>query len=267
MDGWNGWSIGRIPRAPAQASTRVPRQINMYVLGALFKRVILMSGSWLNDWAVVMQPYASTMQLADGLHCSLPADVSADTILECLRNVPLRNLLKIPAHPQGDFNAFGPNIDKVTISEEIILNIDKVHQRLAYYDVMFGVTNAEALLMFGENNLQRGFSDVIRNHLIEEYVKSTYDYHQSEIMAAIISEYTEWENTPTSVTNVRDSTLNVITDAYYVAPATELGRLFTTASVNNYFYVFNHHSKISQDYSQVSTPPSQKYIAVSKYGI
>ena len=34
MDGWNGPSMGRIPaRAPAQASTRVPRQINMALCG------------------------------------------------------------------------------------------------------------------------------------------------------------------------------------------------------------------------------------------
>lgn len=85
-----------------------------------------------------------------------------------------------------------------------------------------------------------------------------------------MNEYTDWERTVQHPVNIRDSCVQALSDAQYVAPLVQMGDLFTlrhTKKISSphsiamfesdkepvpktYFYVFDYQSKDS-DYPQV----------------
>lgn len=86
-----------------------------------------------------------------------------------------------------------------------------------------------------------------------------------------MNEYTDWERTVQHPVNIRDSCVQALSDAQYVAPLVQTGDLFTlrhTRKINTphmvklienerepipktYFYVFDYQTK-DGDYPQVS---------------
>lgn len=68
----------------------------------------------------------------------------------------------------------------------------------------------------------------------------------------MVNEYTEWERPIQHPINIRDETLEAISDAQYVAPVTQTADLHSSAHRNSYFYVFEYQSKYG-DYQQVKS--------------
>lgn len=75
-------------------------------------------------------------------------------------------------------------------------------------------------------------------------------YHLSEISATIVNEYTEWERPIQHPVNIRDETMEALTDAQYAAPAIQIADLHSSARRNSYLYVFEYQTK-NGDYPQV----------------
>jgi neuroligin len=91
--------------------------------GKLFHRVILMSGSALSPWAVVRDTSATTTHVAEALNCSLDGRFTSggrhQTLLQCLRSVPLYQLMRVRPAPPGSGSPFrpvwGPSFDGVVV--------------------------------------------------------------------------------------------------------------------------------------------------------
>ncbi len=105
---------------------------------------------------------------------------------------------------------------------------------------------------------QYGMEADRRNRLLRTYVRNTYQFHLQEILATIVNEYTDWEKAVLHPINIRDETLEALSDGQYVAPLVKMADLHSPGGQqpqerSSYFYVFEYQTKASE-FPQVSTP-------------
>lgn len=116
---------------------------------------------------------------------------------------------------------------------------------------MVGVTRAESYLTFSADDVQYGLEPDRRSKILRSYVKNTYSYHLNEILATIVNEYTDWERPVQHPINIRDETLEALSDAQVIAPAIQTVDLHSTDHKKPYLYVFEYQTKFG-DFPQVS---------------
>ena len=118
------------------------------------------------------------------------------------------------------------------------------------YELLFGVTSADATFALNNRQLEYGLEPEERNRILSDFVSSNYGMHQREIFAAIVNEYTDWQSVAQHPVNIRDNTLEALTDAHYVAPIVETGDYHSSLNARSWFYVFDYQTKNSY-YKQV----------------
>jgi neuroligin len=125
--------------------------------------------------------------------------------------------------------------------------------KLSRYDLLLGVVKAEAYFAFNGEDVQYGIEADRRSKILRTFVRNTYSYHLSEILATIVNEYTDWERPVQHPINIRDETLEALSDAQYVAPVVHTADLHSAEHRNSFLYVFDYQTKFG-DYPQVRTP-------------
>ena len=126
-----------------------------------------------------------------------------------------------------------------------------VVSKLSRYDLLLGVVKAEAYFAFSGEDVQYGIEADRRSRILRTFVRNTYRFHLSEILATIVNEYTDWERPVQHPINIRDETLEALSDAQVVAPVVHTADLHSAARRNSYLYVFDYQTKFG-DYPQVS---------------
>ncbi|CAH1970995.1 unnamed protein product, partial [Acanthoscelides obtectus] len=220
-------------------------------------------------------------------HTSCPED--AQHLLRCLREKPLESLLSAPIQaPEFSF-AFGPSVDGVVIDTGEPPNSESSHydfdspnaqpppteaqnaisilnnvllrksvvSKLSRYDLLIGVVKAEAYFAFNGEDVQYGIEADRRSKILRTFVRNTYSYHLSEILATIVNEYTDWERPVQHPINIRDETLEALSDAQWVAPAVHTADLHSAEHRDSYLYVFDYQTKFG-DYPQVGIPSKEE---------
>ncbi|XP_048481806.1 neuroligin-4, Y-linked [Plutella xylostella] len=247
--------------------------------GLLFHRAILMSGSGLSPWSLVADPNKYAAIVASHANCS--PELTPPALLRCLRERPLEALLSAPVHAPDFAYAFGPSVDGVVIDTgDMLANPDSGFEwgagyrgpsgkelqsainiinavlmrksavaQLTKYDLMLGVTKAEAYFAFSGDDVQYGIEADRRSKILKAFVRNTYNYHLSEILATIINEYTDWERPVQHPINIRDETLEALSDAQVVAPIVLTADTHSALRRNSYLYVFDYQTKYG-DYPQ-----------------
>ena len=145
----------------------------------------------------------------------------------------------------------GPSIDGVVVEDEYAVSKKKLAHRLSRYDLLFGVTQAESFFSFSAEDNQYGIEADRRNRLLRTFVRNTYQFHLQEILATIVNEYTDWEKSVLHPINIRDETLEALSDGQYIAPLVKTAELHSNQQHSSYFYVFEYQTKASE-FSQVS---------------
>lgn len=79
----------------------------------------------------------------------------------------------------------------------------KVNSWIRRYDLMVGVVRSEAYFSLTADDAQYGIEADRRTRILREFVRNTYTYHQPEILATIINEYTDWERPVQHPVNIR----------------------------------------------------------------
>ncbi|KAK3926798.1 Neuroligin-1 [Frankliniella fusca] len=126
-----------------------------------------------------------------------------------------------------------------------------VEARLSRYALLLGVVRAEAFLAFSSADEQFGLEADRRTRILRTFVRNTYRYHRSEILATILNEYTDWERPVQHPVNLRDETLEALSDAQVVAPVVLTADVHSNTAANKTFlYVFDYQTKYG-DYQQV----------------
>lgn len=248
-----------------------------------------MSGSSYSSWALVEEPIIYAIKLAKEVNCSIPEDLFKDheTIVNCLRDVPLEDLYAVDIQPPNFLSAFGPSVDGVVIrpgrSNQDLDESSRASKRnipnMGQYDLMISVVTGEALWRISASDFQNGFESDRRDKIIRTYVRNAYNYHLSEIFYTIVSyffflifikfslqltfslkqttEYTDWEQTNQHPIKTRDAAVSALSDAQYVAPLVHTADLLTMlnnapegeAGPKCYFSVFDYQTK-DGDYPQ-----------------
>ncbi|XP_034232919.1 neuroligin-1-like [Thrips palmi] len=125
-----------------------------------------------------------------------------------------------------------------------------VAAKLARYDLVIGVVRAEAFLSFSSADEQFGLESDRRAKILKNFVRNTLSFHRSEILATVLNEYTDWERPVQHPVNLRDETLEALSDARVVAPAVLTADLHAAVTPNRtYIYVFDYQTKFG-DYQQ-----------------
>uniref|UniRef100_A0A182VQ40 Carboxylesterase type B domain-containing protein n=1 Tax=Anopheles minimus TaxID=112268 RepID=A0A182VQ40_9DIPT len=243
--------------------------------GLLFHRAIMMSGSGLAPWSLVGEPAKFAAYVSHHVNCS--PDLPHQLLLKCLRDKPLEDILSTSVRAPDFGNAFGPSVDGVVIDTGEIQQMDGTHysdyngipsstkpsahihntlntinaillrklaiNKLSKYDLLVGVTRAEAYFAFNSEDVQYGIEADRRTKILKNYVRSTYSFHLNEILATIVNEYTDWERPVQHPINIRDETLEALSDARIVAPAVQTADLHSADHRNSFLYVFDYQTK------------------------
>ncbi|KAF0756746.1 neuroligin-3-like [Aphis craccivora] len=143
-------------------------------------------------------------------------------------------------------NGFGPAILSNPSARQRLLS------RLSRFDLMLGVVRAESFFAFTGDDVQYGIEADRRTKILKTYVKNTYKYHLTEILATIVNEYTDWDRPVQHPVNIRDETLEALSDAQVVAPVINTADLHSANRRNSYLFVFDYQTKYG-DYQQVSS--------------
>lgn len=118
-------------------------------------------------------------------------------------------------------------------------------------EVMLGITTTESYADFNANDIQYGFEEDQRNRVLRTYIRNTYVYHLNEIFSAVRNEYTDWDKPIPHPINIRDSTMEALSDGHTVAPSVRVAYLHARRGAKTYFFHFGYQTKDS-DYPQVS---------------
>ncbi|XP_050534524.1 neuroligin-4, Y-linked-like [Daktulosphaira vitifoliae] len=140
-------------------------------------------------------------------------------------------------------NGFGPAILTNPAARQRLLS------RLTRFDLMLGVVRAESFFAFTGDDVQYGIEADRRTKILKTYVKNTYKYHLTEILATIVNEYTDWDRPIQHPVNIRDETLEALSDAQVVAPVINTADLHSANRRNSYLFVFDYQTKYG-DYQQ-----------------
>lgn len=214
---------------------------------SLFHRAILLSGCVLSPWAVVQQPDTLRTLVADKLKCK--SGLSSD-IAPCLRNRTLNELLSVQFDVPRFLPRFGPSSPPDAATADPALAMEHASEAFVTRQVILGTSTTESYLDFNANEIQYGFEEDQRNRVLRTYVRNAYIYHLNEIFSTVRNEYTDWDKPILHPINIRDSTLEALSDGHTVSPLIRVSYLRARRGAKTYFFHFGYQSKESE-YPQV----------------
>ncbi|XP_049864099.1 neuroligin-1-like [Schistocerca gregaria] len=237
----------------------------------LVRRVVLLSGSALSPWAVQRDPLAVKRRVAE--HTGCHGDLLAEDLAPCLRDLPLAALLAVPADAPRFLPGFAPFLTPADASSEAAEAAAAAAEaatraaaeeaapawRLAAdgdspaaaaaadfpdRDLLFGLTTTESYLDLSAQDLEFGFNESRRDRILRTFVRNAYLYHLNEIFSTLKNEYTDWERPVQLPLNVRDATLELLSDGHTAAPLLRVGFLHAArpGPGRTYFLHFCHQA-------------------------
>lgn len=106
--------------------------------------------------------------------------------------------------------------------------------------------------MYCTQDLEFGFNESRRDRILRTFVRNAYMYHLNEIFSTLKNEYTDWERPVQLPFNVRDATLEMLSDGHTAAPLLRVGFLHAQQGGRTYFMHFCQQSG-ERDFPQVGT--------------
>lgn len=233
---------------------------------------MVLSGSALSSWALVEDPAYWAVRLARQFDCPVPEDLLSDheKIVDCLREVPLSQLMKADIQTPAHLSAFGPSVDGVVIKQnfrqELLRHGEFSGERIRSsdasvynYDLLFGLVSNEVLSRFSLQDLQVGFDTKRRDKILRTFIRNAYLYHLSEIYYAVVNEYTDWARASNPL-SILEATVAALSDALYNAPLVQTGDILSApvqsspSRARTYFFVFDYQPKDQEHPEVISTP-------------
>ncbi|XP_023290587.1 neuroligin-4, X-linked isoform X2 [Orussus abietinus] len=212
----------------------------------LFHRVVLLSGSALSPWASVLDPMSLRVIVAEQLGCSVNVN---DDIADCLRQVPLQTIQAVELPEIRFMPRIGPSLPVDENNPDPGLDMERASDAFIKVPMILSVATAESYLDFNEDDIQYGFEEEQRNRILRTFIRNAYVYHLNEIFSAIRNEYTDWDKPVLHPINIRDATMEALSDGHTAAPITRIAFYHARRGAKTYFCHFSYQTKDS-DYVQ-----------------
>ncbi|MFH4974303.1 hypothetical protein AB6A40_001012 [Gnathostoma spinigerum] len=225
----------------------------------LFRRAILLDGSALCPWAMIANPQRYFFQLAENLECvdiqriskrpSKPYK-SVENIVRCMQDHSPQNVTKaamkitVPTF----LSAFAPIVDgQIVPNQPKTLFGAQFGALFREIDLMVGLASNPAHHLLSNEYLLEGIDSEQREKIFRTLVRNLYDYHRTEILAAITSEYTDWDNPKNHPKTIRSGVLAALSDVLFTVPSIETARLHslegTEQTSRTYMFHFAHETR------------------------
>ncbi|KAG5892515.1 hypothetical protein JTB14_011221 [Gonioctena quinquepunctata] len=216
----------------------------------LFKRVVLLGGTALSPWATIHNANNLRVSVGQQTGC-LPAEAPPEDldIASCLRSRPLQALLEVHLERVRFMPRIAPALPVDSESMDPAYAMEHASENFIVCEVMLGTTTTESYSDFSANDIQYGFEEDQRNRVLRTYIRNAYVYHLNEIFSAVRNEYTDWDKPIQHPINIRDSTMEALSDGHTVSPLVRVAYLHARRGAKTYFFHFGYQTKES-DYPQ-----------------
>ncbi|XP_045472244.1 neuroligin-1-like [Harmonia axyridis] len=216
----------------------------------LFSRVILLSGSALSPWATTHNGESIRLNVGRQTGCiSVNKTNEEEDITHCLKSRSLEELMDVQLDTVRFIPRIAPSLPIDERAPDPLYAMEHSSETFITCEVMIGVTTTESYNDFNANDIQYGFEEDQRNRILRTYIRNTYMYHLNEIFSAVRNEYTDWDKPIQHPINVRDSTMEALSDGHTVAPLVHVGYLHARRGAKTYFFHFSYQTK-EGDYPQ-----------------
>nr|CAH7731011.1 unnamed protein product [Callosobruchus chinensis] len=215
----------------------------------LFHRAILMSGTSLADWAMAPNPDDTAQKALRELGCnSSHYDQEA-----CLRGKSLNEMMRVAGLLA---TSFGPVIDTVVVTSDPKEAMRKKGDIFKKFELIYGVTEMDSIHALGPVSLIHGMLKKDRNQELKKYIQTRCEVLPESCLRTTLSEYGFYEKEKDledfsgmhqEPLRVRDGLLDILSDAWYVAPIVQTGKYHAMSNIQSYFYVYKYKT-IAKDY-------------------
>ncbi|CAK5089804.1 unnamed protein product [Meloidogyne enterolobii] len=231
--------------------------------GRLFRRAVLLDGTALSPWAMANNPQDQFIQLARILQCSSTSEGDdfinlknqkefISRLLECMQEQNLQNLTnaakKVSNLSPTFLSAFAPLIDGQVVPNHPSLSFSPKYGSLfREIDLLVGTVQHPAQHLIADQDMQNGLNIERRDKILRTLVRNIFDFHRSEILQAILNEYTDWENPKNHSKSMRNGLMEILGDLLFTAPLIETAKAHSLdegpiKAANTFFFVFTHET-------------------------
>lgn len=130
------------------------------------------------------------------------------------------------------------------------LDMERASDAFIKVPLILGVSTTESYLDFSANDIQYGFEEDRRNRILRTFIHNAYVYHLNEIFSAVRNEYTDWDKPVLHPINIRENTMEALSDGHTVAPLIRVAFYHARRGAKTYFFHFSYQTK-GLDYPQV----------------
>ncbi|XP_058054010.1 neuroligin-4, X-linked-like [Anopheles bellator] len=216
----------------------------------LVQRAVLLSGSALSPWALIPDPDAVRLEVSQQMACHLVPGrnnraPSTDDITECLRDKPIEALMGVRLTGVRFMPSWGPFLP---LEDSLDPEFAMEHSGEGFItsELMLGMTTTESYNDFSASDIQYGLEEDQRNRLLRTYIRNAFTFHLNEIFSAVRNEYTDWDKPIQHPINIRDSTMEALSDGHTVAPIIKVAYLHARRGAKTYMFHFGYQSKESE---------------------
>ncbi|XP_038207656.1 neuroligin-4, X-linked-like isoform X2 [Zerene cesonia] len=210
----------------------------------LVSRVLLLSGSALSPSALAPDAALARDHAAQALRCSRDKTDDDHWLTACIKSRPLSALLAVEAPTARFLPGWAPSVPtSKDIPNQTATRALHASDTFLACSLAVVVTTTESYQFFNEDDIRHGFEEDYRNRILRTFVRNVYRYHRNEIFAAVRNEYTDWEKPIQHPINIRDATLEALSDAAAAAPALRLAQLHARRGARTHFAHLAHQSR------------------------
>lgn len=162
----------------------------------------------------------------------------------------LKTLMNIKLETVRFMPTIAPSLPVAPNSIDPLFSMEHASDTFITSELMLGTTTTESYADFNANDIQYGFEEEQKNKVLRTYIRNAYVFHLNEIFSAVRNEYTDWDKPIQHPINIRDSTMEALSDGHTVSPLVRVAYLHAKRGAKTYFFHFGYQTKDSE-YPQV----------------
>ncbi|XP_074658267.1 neuroligin-4, Y-linked-like [Tubulanus polymorphus] len=216
--------------------------VSPVIRGNLLRRGISMSGSALSTWAVTERPRFYARKLAHKVNCSQYIDIS-ESLVKCFKSRRAETLVNADIEAPKYYEAFGPVIyHRSVLQKNVKILLERAEKAGRDSELLTGVMKNEGYFYLSDRDIEQGVTVDRKNRIVRTFVRNCYKFHRQKIFDILSHHYADWDREQDNDTT-RNSVMELLGDAEYVAPSIDFARRHARVGAT-YYYAFTYPSRV-----------------------